>query len=232
MIHRFYIAEEIPDKGVFILNNERIALQLQRVLKIKEGEKIVLFNGLGFDAVLGISQYSNRFVSGRIIEKIKNENDPGREVHLFQALVKKDNFEWILQKGTELGVKFFHPMLSERSIKTGVNAVRARRIIIEAIEQSGQDRIPQVSDVVQFREALTSLGPNATAVLFDRSGEFGWKCPLRQKRVCIFIGPEGGFSPVELEQARNAGCHIASMGPRIFRAETAAVVALSKTLTI
>ena len=119
--NRFFIKNSIPDDGIFILENEKIVHQLSRVLKIKKGEKIVFFNGSGFDFVMRIDKILGRFVSGKIIEKIKNERDPKIEIHLYQSLIKKDKFEWVLEKCTELGVKFFHPVISRHSVKTRLN---------------------------------------------------------------------------------------------------------------
>src|SRR3989338_6123085 len=149
-MHRFFIKNSIPEEGIFILENEEIVHQLLRVLKIRKGEKIIFFNGSGFDFEMRVDKLAGRFVSGKIVEKIKNERDPKIEVHLYQSLIKKDKLEWVLEKCTELGVKFFHPVISRHSVKTGLNIERALRIIKEAIEQSGQDKVPEIKDIIKF----------------------------------------------------------------------------------
>lgn len=229
-MHRFFIKEDIPAEGVFILNNEMIAHQLLRVLKIKDGEKVTFFNGSGFDYHMKVHKLSNRFISGRIAEKYKNERDPEIEIHLFTALIKKDNFGWVLEKATELGVKSFHPMLSERSVKTGINGERVRRIVTEATEQSGQDRIPEIAEVMKFKDALECAGDGDINILFDPLGAAA--IPGRQKgrRINIFIGPEGGFTPKELERAKERTITIASLGTTVLRAETAAIVSIARIL--
>ncbi|OHA05752.1 MAG: hypothetical protein A2934_04625 [Candidatus Sungbacteria bacterium RIFCSPLOWO2_01_FULL_47_10] len=231
-MHRFFVKKEIPDSGIFILESEAIAHQLSRVLKIKRGEDVVFFNGGGFDVVTKIDKISSRYVSGKITRRIQNSKDPSCEVHLYSALIKKDKFDWVLEKGTELGVKFFHPLLSERSVKTGVNLDRALRVVKEATEQSGQDRIPEVLESMKFPDAVDRAPEGETRILFDPNGE-----PLSlkkedMKRVHVFIGPEGGFSEKEREYAKNHGFSIASLAPRILRSETAAVLATGLILTL
>lgn len=235
-INRFYIKNEIPGEGIFILENEAISHQLARVLKIKRGEKIIFFNGSGYDFLMRIDKFSSRFVSGRILEKIKNEKDPKTEVHLYQPLIKKDNFEWILEKCTELGVKFFHPVISERSVKTGLNMERARRIVKEATEQSGQDKIPEIKEIVKFNAAIEGIGNREPSILFDANGTNQHRMFSRISDVNgvinIFIGPEGGFSEKELNLAKKHDFIVVSLGPRTLRSETAAVVASALYLTL
>ncbi|OGZ95379.1 MAG: hypothetical protein A3I44_03180 [Candidatus Sungbacteria bacterium RIFCSPLOWO2_02_FULL_51_17] len=230
MTHRFYIEGAIPKEGVFILNSEAVAHQLSRVLKIHEGEEVIFFNGAGIDHVTAIVKISRRFVSGRVKACLRSERDPSREVHLFHALTKKDTIEWMLEKGTELGVKFFHPVRSERSVKTGINRERARRIVIEATEQSGQGMVPVIADVVAFTDVLEHISSGAHTFLFDPTGTALVPEKVSLGAVNILIGPEGGFTPQELLRARECGIPITSLGKRILRAETAAIIAVAKLL--
>ncbi len=226
-LNRFFIKNSIPDEGIFILENGEIVHQLLRVLKIKKGEKIIFFNGSGFDFEMRVDKLVGRFVSGKIIEKIKNERDPLLEVHLYQSLIKKDKLEWILEKCTELGVKFFHPVISRHSVKTGLNIERDLRIVKEATEQSGQDKIPEILEVTKFKDAVEDIGNSGLKILLDPSGNFKAK-PSEIEGLAlinIFIGPEGGFDENELNWAKEHDFVIVSLGPRILRSETAGVIA-------
>ncbi|MBI2637255.1 MAG: 16S rRNA (uracil(1498)-N(3))-methyltransferase [Candidatus Sungbacteria bacterium] len=171
MAHRFYTKEEIPSEGMFIVQDEAIAHQISRVLKIKTGETVVFFNSTGFDYAARLERVSPRFVSVKLIEKRPNMTDSKLEVHLHQALIKKDKFEWVLEKGTEVGVKFFHPAITERAVKTGFKMERAKKIVREATEQSGQDRIPMVFEATLFKDLIASLGRDAPKILFDPNGK-------------------------------------------------------------
>ncbi|KKS36800.1 MAG: Ribosomal RNA small subunit methyltransferase E [Parcubacteria group bacterium GW2011_GWA2_42_14] len=212
------------------MENEKIVHQLSRVLKIKKGEKIVFFNESGFDFIIRVDKLLGRFVSGKIVEKIKNERDSDVEVHLYQSLIKKNKFEWVLEKGTELGVKFFHPMISERSIKTAFNMERARRIVKEATEQSGQDKFPEIYETIKITTALESAR-TGTSLLFDPGGEIPVPFQKNIGVIHVFIGPEGGFTERELAIAQKCGVRIFSLGSRILRAETAAIVCVARYLT-
>lgn len=232
-MHRFFVKNDIPNSGIFILENEAISHQLLRVLKIKKGEKVMFFNGSGFDFLTKIDKLSGRFVFGKIMEKIKNIKDPETEVHLYQSLIKKDKFEWVLEKCTELGVKFFHPLISENSVKTGLNMERAHRIVQEATEQSGQNKTPKIKEVMKFNQAIEEIDRNTVNLLFDRNRDTkvnSWKLQ-GMALVNIFIGPEGGFSEKELNWAGEHDFVFASLGPRILRSETAAVASSALVLT-
>src|SRR3989338_191115 len=232
-MHRFFIKNSIPEEGIFILENEEIVHQLLRVLKIRKGEKIIFFNGSGFDFEMRVDKLAGRYVSGKIIEKIKNGRDPKVDVNLYQSLIKKDKFEWVLEKCTELGVKFFHPMISERSIKTAFNMERALRIVQEATEQSGQDRVPEIKDIKKFNQAVEEIDRSSLNLLFDRSGKTAGDLKISKDGVVnIFIGPEGGFGESELNWAKEHDFIVASLGPRILRSETAAIVASALYLTL
>lgn len=226
-MHRFYVGNELPSEGVLLLRDAELAHQLRAVLKIKMGESVLLFNGTGFDFEFVIKKLGRDHAFGRIVKKICNERKPKRVVILHQSLVKKNNFELAAAKCTELGVAEFHPFVSARSVKKGMQRERIEKILKESTEQCGGDRIPGLAAPVGFAEAVRALSKDKDAenILFDSTGE-----PLRHardaaKNTHIFIGPEGGFTEEELKMFRDAGGTIASLGPRILRSETAAIIA-------
>lgn len=231
-MHRFFLNQELPETGNLILHERPLIHQMRDVLKLKAGESVALFNGSGRDFAFRIAKISPQAVFGHITGIAENKRDPMRKVLLYQALVKKNNFEWVLQKCTELGVKKFIPVITERSMKKGLKRERLEKIMREAIEQSGQDKIPEITEPVQFSETVGSIGAGETLILCDPGGTNG-KLPITDHRlpIHVFIGPEGGFTEQEVNTVRERGGTILSLGQRILRAETAAVAAVSLFLT-
>ncbi|MDO8663990.1 MAG: RsmE family RNA methyltransferase, partial [Candidatus Liptonbacteria bacterium] len=158
-----------------------------------------------------------------ILEKRKNKFLPKKEIFLFQALIKSDKFEWILEKGTELGVSHFRPILARRSVAKKLNILRSRRVLKESAEQSGRGVLPDIIEPVSLEQAISSVSTEVFAL--DPSGS-----PFDSKRYtldatpcAIFIGPEGGWSEEELKLFRDKKIPIISLGSQILRAETAAI---------
>lgn len=245
-MHRFFLKQEIPETGNMILHERSLIHQMRDVLKLKAGESIAFFNGSGRDFIFHIAKISPQAVFGHIIGIAENKRDPVRRVWLYHALVKRSNFEWMLQKCTELGVKKFIPVISERSIKKGLQRERMEKIMREAVEQSGQDKIPELAEPIIFSEALADIGTEETLILCDPSGialpisgvepHDGGSTPKNfrgstSEDIHIFIGPEGGFAEKEVNMVRERGGTILSLGQRVLRAETAAVAAASLLLT-
>jgi 16S rRNA (uracil1498-N3)-methyltransferase len=148
---------------------------------------------------------------------------------LAKKLFKKDNNELILQKATEAGVSNFVPILSERSIKTGFNLERAHKIVIEASEQCGRSNIPEVREPIHLEKALEQYREHLTFLVCQQEKSPDLKLKDSEK-YGLLIGPEGGWSESELAFfEKNEFQHIA-LGDFVFRAETAAIVAVSKLL--
>ncbi len=134
----------------------------------------------------------------------------------------------MLEKGTELGVSYFHPIISERSEKKNINFERARKIVREASEQSGRGSLPSISDLANFEDSLNN---DFSSIAFHPTGDkFNKNDFEREKAIGIFIGPEGGWSNKELELFTEKGVKILSFGQQILKAETAAIVASSLLL--
>lgn len=150
-LHRFYISENIEGEKIFI-NDEALSRQLKNVLRLKSGDRIVVFDGSGDDFECEIVSFGEL----KLIEKRKSIVLPKKDITLFVSLIKKDKMEWVMQKGTEIGVSHFVPIISERSEKKDLNIERARKIIIEACEQSGRSTIPTLSDPISLSSAISS----------------------------------------------------------------------------
>jgi 16S rRNA (uracil1498-N3)-methyltransferase len=220
-IHRFYIENQIENKDVGI-SDERLVHQWRHVFRYNVGSEVVLFNGSGFEYECVISFISNREAKLEVVSK-KPSIIPNTNVTLYQSLIKKDNFEWIAEKATELGVAKIVPMISERSEKKNINEERLKKILIEAGEQCGRGDVPELGEIIDLEDAIQFA---ENIIIFDKSGD-----PVEntfEVAASIFIGPEGGWSEKEINMFKERGAHICSLGPLTLRAETAAIVAVSK----
>jgi len=239
--HRFYL-EEFRNNTTDITTPEFVH-QIARVLKLKAGEEIVVWNGDGHDYVFGIEKVSAKDICGRVARVEKNDRESAVSVTLYCAILKRENFELVCQKATEVGVSMIVPLLTERTVKTNINNERLKKIIKEATEQSGRACIPALCDTMSFAEALEQAQTSDANYFFDTaadviSNEMRNPDAVSRKRrdpsaqglgmtekVNIFIGPEGGWSDAERDGAQKAGLEFRSLGSLTLRAETAAIVA-------
>jgi len=232
-LHRFYIdpkessLEKIHQN--FISSSELLH-QWKKVFRFSQGDKVLLFDGTGFEYEAEIISLNNKEAEVKILNTIDRRQKAPKEVWLFAALIKKDNFEWIVQKATELGVSHIVPVISERSEKKGLNMERATKILIEACEQSGRVTLPTIAEPRELKEVIQDVTQDIKAFVFDPSGETFSVSAASHKSVGLFIGPEGGWSDPELELFKAAGYSIYSIGSQILRAETAAVAVASLVL--
>jgi 16S rRNA (uracil1498-N3)-methyltransferase len=221
-MQRFFVTEKLDGKTNYDLPKE-IERQLKSVLRVKAGGKLVLFDGSGYDF---ISEFSGGRV--KILEKVLNRREPDRKVFLFQSILKKDKMEWIFQKGTELGVAGFFPILSARSIKKDFNEARAQKIIREAAEQSGRAILPEIHKTMDFDEALKFIqSERMPGVIADPNSKKHISETLKEARMALFIGSEGGWTEEEIKDAKECGFKAVSLGRLQLRAETAAIVGAS-----
>jgi len=220
---RHYFISQFKWQGdqVYCLDTD-IIHQIKDVLKIKIGEEVVLGDGAGKAVVAELVAITKK----EIVFLVKNDlpNQPSKnKVSLFVSLLKRDSFEWLLQKTVEVGVNEIIPILSERTVKIGLNEKRCQKIIKEAAEQSQRLFLPTLMPVVSFKEAIKAA--SGRVVLFDPSGQSASSSKLKSKNFSIFIGPEGGWTENEIKSAKDRQATIASLGDNILRGETAAVVA-------
>ncbi len=225
------------------------AHQIGRVLRLRPGDTVELLDNSGFVCVARIELITRDAVDAEVLERRRPDTEPGVRLELYQSLLKGQKMEWVLQKGTEIGVSRFVPLLSERCVSRPSRAdiagrlERWRTIVREAAEQSGRAVLPEVAGLEGFDQACASANGADLAVMAweeERAASLGKllreaRSPAGDRqasdlRVAMLIGPEGGFSRQEAETARSAGVRIAGLGPRILRAETAALVAATVVL--
>lgn len=228
-IHRFIFPFPKDDKG-FILQDSELVHQIVTVLKIAVGEHLILTNGRGDDAEFKVEETSKKEITLKKISEWKNKGELGKDIALYISLLKRENFELVVQKATELGVRKIIPLISSRTVKTGFNRERIEKIMKEAVEQCGGGTIPSLSDPLSFKEAVSSASEERK-IVFDGSGqELVLNGKKNSRSIALFVGPEGGWSREELELAQQTGLEVLSFGPRTYRGETAAIVAVSSAV--
>lgn len=230
---RFFV-DSVEGDSVEI--NGEDARHIALSLRMKNGEHLVLCDGKGREADAVIREAFPESVVLDVIERKDSAAEPKTEVVLYQALPKFDKLEYIVQKSVELGVSKIVPVLTSRCIsrpdeKTMKKKLeRLRKISDEAAKQSGRGKLPEVGEMLTFKNAVLKMCEAETPIFFFEHAEY----PLREimeKReggtISMMVGSEGGFSDEEAAFAAEHGVLIASLGPRILRCETAPVAALS-----
>jgi 16S rRNA (uracil1498-N3)-methyltransferase len=220
---RFFINTKI-EKGKLEISEKEIFHQLKDVLRKRAGDRIILFNGTGIEAEAKIKKFLKDKVEVEILKIEKPEREPKIFVSLFCSVLKKSNFELVVQKATEIGVGEIVPILCKNTVKTGLNLKRLEKISKEATEQSKRVTLPRIEKILGFKEAIEKARNFDLKILFDISGKnFS---PLKRKidKVAIFIGPEGGWDKSEIELVKKENFEILNLGKLNLRSETAAIV--------
>jgi 16S rRNA (uracil1498-N3)-methyltransferase len=221
-LHRFYITQPIVRDGVNHFSSDTLVHQLSHVFRLHEGDKVIFFDGTGVDCECEIVSLERSEVVFRVVETYSVKPQSETKVVLALSLIKKDNFEWVIQKGTELGVSEFVPLISERSEKKGLNMERATKILVEAIEQSGRSDIPTIREPQMLADFLAEEKRNVVA--FHVTGDVFKKeiVPVAGE-VVLCVGPEGGWSDKEIEMFKAKNAKVVSLNTPVLRAETAAI---------
>lgn len=230
-MHRFFITNEDSISGGLVkIMSEELVHQMVSVLRFRAGEKVVLLDGGGDEYGVEILKISKKSVTCRVVSKRACDAEPSVKIVLYQAMMKNpERFEFVLQKGTEVGISEFIPLITARTERQSLNKIdRLGRILKEAAEQSGRGIVPVLSEVVELKKVLMDK-PTGMCILADPSGKKALKevCSGIEKVdvVNIFIGPEGGLTSAEVSGALEAGFEVVNLGKRILRAETAGMAA-------
>ena len=211
------------------------------VLRLKEGDEIIVCGGDGFDCITRLTSLSKDEVSGEITGRNPSTAEPPVKIRLFQCMPKGDKFEYIIQKTVELGVTEIVPVESKRCIvkipanKAASKTERWNKIAESAAKQSGRGLIPKVVSPMSFKEAVKIFTDcDLPIVAYEMETEMSLKNLLisnaNAKTVNIFIGPEGGIDDDEIALLKNAGANSVTLGPRILRTETAPLAVLSNII--
>jgi 16S rRNA (uracil1498-N3)-methyltransferase len=209
-------------------------------LRLKKGDLITVSTGDGQDYQIKLVDFLADRITGKVIKKEKNSNEPGLKITLGQAIPKKNNLKLVIEKATEIGVNSIIPLITERTIvKLDDNRQKKRverwqRIAEEAAKQSGRGIIPEIREILTLRE-LTGIKDDYDLIIIfweEEKANF-LKDTLDQikdkeiERVLLIIGPEGGFAEEEVKIIKDMGGYVCSLGPRILRTETAGIVVLT-----
>jgi 16S rRNA (uracil1498-N3)-methyltransferase len=237
-MHRFFLpADCLAENEVAITG--KLVHQLRHVLRLGAGDHITVLDNSGWEYEVELQKVDSSKVEGRIISKSLAVAEPGTKITLYQALLKGSNFEFVLQKCTEIGVVGFVPVSCERCVAgepDGKRLSRWRNIIVEAAEQSRRGKLAVLHNPISFTRACRSAsGISLLPWEGEKTRSIGDVLRSHKKirndsAISIFVGPEGGFSPHEVEFAQSCGVVPVSLGPRILRAETAGLVTAAVTL--
>ena len=231
MPHRFYVPQEfIAGEKVTFSDEQR--KQITNVLRLTPGDLVNVFDGTGREYSVQISSPA----SGDVLAISCPQTESPLHVTIIQSLPKGDKIEFIVQKCTEIGVSAFLIMETSRSVpriapeKMASRLHRWQSIAVEAAEQSGRVRVPLVSGIVSFANALDQTRMVKARLIACEAERSAHVSPQLlggrdSDELAILIGPEGGFGPEETEAARESGVIPISLGPGSLRTETAAVVA-------
>ena len=211
-----------------------VAHQVGRVLRLRPGDRVILLDGGGREAEVALTTFGRDAVRGEVLACLVVPPPPGPVVTLYQAVLKGERFAWVLQKATELGVAAVVPVVTERTIVPWAEAAevtrqaRWARIVREAAEQCRRATLPTLHPPLRWPDACRRMIDSGAAVLLpweESDAPLGPALAAARAApaVAVAIGPEGGFAPAEIALAQAAGRDPVSLGPRILRAETAAL---------
>ncbi|MFQ6000622.1 MAG: RsmE family RNA methyltransferase [Anaerolineae bacterium] len=246
-LHRFFIPPEwLQGEGVEITGP--LTHQIRNVLRLKPGDRVILLDNSGWEYQVELGEVSRERVAGHIRQKSLATSEPRTKITLYQSLLRARAFESVLQKCTEVGVVAFVPVVAARCIISSLEDIgekkleRWRRIILEAAEQSRRGRLPVLRPALLLRQAWQEASRGGLTIVPWEGAGPGMPAPDESLRsvlkgvqptpfsVNLFIGPEGGFTPQEIDQGQRYGGAPVTLGPRILRAETAGLVAASAIL--
>jgi 16S rRNA (uracil1498-N3)-methyltransferase len=250
-LHRFYITQKIGEVGDITLTDFELINQLLKVFRFHAGDKVILFDGSGFEYEAEIILINKKEVSFKLSKSNQglafgNSKSLAlvNNVSLYLSLIKKGNFELAAEKCTEIGVTEIHPIISERSEKKDLNLARLNKIVKEASEQCGRTTLPTVYDIKPLELAVSQVVKEGKVGVVFHTDSDASTAPLNNlirhkndtfpstdgkvglKPVAAFVGPEGGWTDVEMELFKQNNFKILSLGQNILRAETAAIVAV------
>ncbi len=227
-LHRFLVSESLLGESISISDMDLLH-QWMKVLRYTGGEQVVLIDGKGGQIMGVIDKLNVREARIRVVERESQELQTRPALALCFSPLKRELTELVLQKGTELGVAIFQPILCERTIKDRLNQERLERILKEATEQSGRVWLPEIRPFCTLKEAIELFGLQGGyfASLQATDGVFhGVKDPTLDA-CSLFIGPEGGWTAGEEQFAIEKGLRLIKVSAHVLRAETACIAGIA-----
>jgi 16S rRNA (uracil1498-N3)-methyltransferase len=240
-LHRFYINQTIEKGKDIRIENPELIHQWMKVFRLAGSDRVIIFDGSGMEYEGYFKILSKKEAVIFPDKENKIENIAKIDLHIFQSLIKKDNFEFVVEKCTEIGASAFHPIITERSdqahsawARQEKNIERLKKISTEASEQSGRGIIPAIFSPQSLEEAIA--GFDGTLFVADIDGDLSigeiisGKPEIKKGVIGILIGPEGGWTENERDIFEHKEIASFSFGKQVLRAETASIVASALVL--
>lgn len=234
---RFHLPENLS-VGQNVALPDNIVRHLN-VLRVRPNENITLFDGKGKAHAARLTVLEKRRAEAEILHEDTTDNESPLNITLIQSISSGERMDFTLQKSVELGVTAIQPVISERCIvrldgeRAAKRLARWQEIVISACEQSGRNTVPPVLPIIGYREALDKMPSESTKLIMsiNRARKLG---DIRQPSgaIVFMIGPEGGWTEQEEQQAFDAGFQAVTLGKRILRTETAPLAALAAMQTL
>jgi 16S rRNA (uracil1498-N3)-methyltransferase len=233
-MHRFFVPPASIQAGQVVFPPET-SHQIASVLRLHAGQRLCVLDNLGNEYTVELTEAGQKAAVANIIEQNLAQGEPPFHLALYLCLAQREKFEWMLQKCTETGAATFIPVVSSRSLVQDVaesnkKTARWEKIIQEAAEQSRRGHIPGLKPAVSFAQAAQQ-GQGKRIILWEQEHSTDLRQALsgvtvnNSPEISLLVGPEGGFSDEEVQLAQLAGWQPVSLGRRILRMETAAIVA-------
>ncbi|MCZ0716934.1 16S rRNA (uracil(1498)-N(3))-methyltransferase [Aerococcus kribbianus] len=243
-MQRYFVEEDLLSEGQSVTLEGEIFHHVSRVMRMQSGQEIYLVGGNQVAYVAEINRIDDKMLQARLLRRVEENKELPVTTTLFVCLPKGDKFDLIAQKTTELGVDYIVPVASRYAItkwtsqKAGKKISRLQKICQQAAEQSHRTVIPQVLDLMTVDQVAKSLQAyDGLLIAFEETAKAGQHGQLKEslkavqagQHLAFFFGPEGGIHPDEVACLIQAGSHVklCSLGPRILRAETAPLYALT-----
>lgn len=218
--------------GVAVGLDAAQANYLGNVLRLKEGGEVLLFDGVSGEWLARVVEAGRRRMILGVVESTRGQ-EAVPDLALAFAPVKKGRVDWLVEKAVELGVARLDPVITRRTIVDKLNLERMRSHIVEAAEQCGRTALATIAEPVKLEAWLKALDPARTLYFADETGGEPAASSFQPGPATILIGPEGGFTPEEAELVRSLpNAKAISLGPRILRAETAALAAVTTYMAL
>ncbi|MBO8164122.1 MAG: 16S rRNA (uracil(1498)-N(3))-methyltransferase [Brevibacillus sp.] len=236
-MQRYFVQpHQINERDVTIRGDD--VHHIVNVTRRKPGDQLIVCDGQGYSALARIVELNEQTVRAEIVTLLSERREMPIDVTIAQGLAKSDKLEWIVQKGTELGMKALQPFSSERTIvkldvkKEAKKLERWQKIAKEAAEQAQRTTVPEIAPPRKLDDLLADTDRyTACAIAYEQEDTTPLSTVLEKLKpgdsLLVIIGPEGGFSKAEVSRAEQAGVIPVSLGPRILRTETASQYVLA-----
>ena len=246
-MHRFFVPPSWVQGNEVTISGPQ-AHQIARVLRMRPGDDVIVLDNSGWEIEVRLLSVDGTMVKGEVVHRRLADREPQTKITLYQGVLRSNRFEFALQKGTELGLVQFVPVISDRCVVSVLETVEKKQarwewIVQEAAEQSHRGRKPRLRPAVLFPQACeeSRQAGGLSLILWEEQEAIGLRRVLSKAppgydghwppfSVNLFVGPEGGFTADEVGIARRYNLVPVSLGPRILRAETAGLVAASAIL--